>query len=101
MKDAIIRRTQVQSLGSVIKDYLKENKFDRKLAEVDAVNSWESVIGKQVANATSSIFIKDGTLHLHLKSSIIRNELLMMRSDIIRTMNKNAGFELIKNIVLK
>ena len=101
MREAIIRRKEVQSLGSVIKDYLKENKFDRKLAEVDAINSWESVIGKQVASATSSILIKDGTLHLHLKSSIIRNELLMMRSDIIRTMNKNAGFELIKNIVLK
>ncbi len=101
MKDTIIRRTEVQSLGSVIKEYLKEKKFDRKLAEVEAINSWESIIGKQIARSTSAIFIKDEALHLQLKSSIIRNELLMMRSDIIRTINSNAGFELIKSIVLK
>ena len=101
MKDPIVRRTEIQSLGSVIKEYLKEKKFDRKLAEIEAVNSWETVIGKQIARATSSIFIKDETLHLQLKSSIIRHELLMMRTDIIRTINKNAGFELIKSIVLK
>jgi predicted nucleic acid-binding Zn ribbon protein len=101
MRNTIIRRTEVQSLGSVIKEYLKENKFDRKLAEVEAVNSWESIIGKQIARSTSSIFIKDETLHIHLKSSIIRHELLMMRTDIIRTINRNSGFDLIKNIVLK
>lgn len=96
-----MRRTEIQSLGSVIKDYLKENKFDRKLAEVDIVSSWESIIGKQIARATSSIFIKDSTLHLHLKSSIVRNELLMIRSDIIRAINQRAGFEIINAIVLK
>lgn len=96
-----MRRTEIQSLGSVIKEYLKENKFDKKLAEVEIVGSWESIIGKQIARATSSIFIKDGTLHLHLKSSIVRNELLMMRSDIIRAINQRAGFEVVKSIVLK
>jgi predicted nucleic acid-binding Zn ribbon protein len=96
-----MRRTEIQSLGSVIQEYLKENKFDKKLAEVEIVSSWESIIGKQIARATSSIFIKDGTLHLHMKSSIVRNELLMMRSDIIRVINQRAGFEIIKAIVLK
>ena len=96
-----MRRTEIQSLGAVIKEYLEENKFDRKLAEVDIVSSWESIIGKQIARATSSIFIKDGTLNLHLKSSIVRNELLMMRSDIIRAINQRAGFEIVKSIVLK
>jgi predicted nucleic acid-binding Zn ribbon protein len=96
-----MRKTETQSLGSVIKEYLKENNIDRKLAEVDIVSSWESIIGKQIARATSSIFIKDSTLHLHLKSSIVRNELLMMRSDIIRAINQKAGFEIVKAIVLK
>lgn len=96
-----MRRTEMQSLGSVIKEYLKENNFDRKLAEVEIIGSWEDIIGKQIARATSTIFIKDGTLHLHLKSSIVRNELLMMRSDIIRAINQRAGFEIVKSIILK
>ncbi len=95
-----MRRSEIQSLGSAIKDYLKESKFDGKIAEIDAVNLWESIIGKQIARATSSIYIKDGTLHVHLKSSIVRNELFMMRNDIIRVMNQQVGRSVVKAIIL-
>jgi predicted nucleic acid-binding Zn ribbon protein len=96
-----MRRTEIQSIGSVIKEYLKETKFDRKLAEVDVVSSWESIVGRPIARATSSVFIKDGKLHLHLKSSIVRHELLMMRSDLMRVINEKAGFEIVKEVILK
>lgn len=96
-----MRRSNIQSLGSAIKDYLKDQKLDGKIAEIEAVNSWESIIGKQIARATSSIYIKDGTLYVHLKSSIVRNELFMMRNDIIRVMNQRIGREVVKAIILK
>jgi len=96
-----MRRSEIQSLGSAIKDYLKERKFEGKIAEIEAVNSWESIIGKQIARATSSIYIKDGTLYVHLKSSIVRNELFMMRNDIMRVMNQRVGSDVVKAIILK
>jgi predicted nucleic acid-binding Zn ribbon protein len=96
-----MRRTEIQSIGSVIKEYLKENKFDRKLAEVDIVSSWELIVGRPIARATSKISIKDGTLHLHMKSSIVRHELLMMKSDLMRAINDRAGFEIVKEVILK
>ena len=96
-----MKRSEFQSLGSAIKDYLKESDLDGKIAEIDAVNSWEELLGKQVANATSSLFIKDGTLFVFLKSSIVRNELFMIRNDIISEMNKRMGRIVIKSIVLK
>ena len=96
-----MRRSEFQSLGNAIKDYLKEEKIDGKLAELEAVNLWESLIGKQIARATSSIYIKDGVLFVHLKSSIVRNELFMMRDEIIQTMNQRMGQRVVKTIVLK
>jgi predicted nucleic acid-binding Zn ribbon protein len=96
-----MKRNEFQSLGSAIRDYLKEEKFDGKLAEIEAVNSWELIIGKQIARATTSIYIKDGILYVHLKSSIVRNELLMMRNDIIQAINQHIGSRVVKSIVLK
>lgn len=96
-----MRRSEIHSLGSAIKNFLKESKFDRKLAEVDAVSSWEFIIGKPIARATTNIFIRNETLHIHLNSSIIRNELFMMRNDIIRAVNDHAGRIIVKEIVLK
>lgn len=96
-----MRRSEVQSLGNAIKDYLKDQKLDGKMAEIEAVNSWEAIIGKQIARATSSIYIKDGTLYVQLRSSIMRNELFMMRNDIMRVMNQQAGRNVVKAIVLR
>jgi predicted nucleic acid-binding Zn ribbon protein len=96
-----MRRTEIQSIGSVIKEYLKENKFERKLAEVDIVSSWELIVGRSIAKATSTVSIKNSTLHLHMKSSIVRHELLMMKSDLMRAINDRAGFEIVKEVILK
>ena len=96
-----MKRIEFQSLGSAIKDYLKDRKFDSKIAEIEAVNLWESIIGPQIARATSSIYIKDGTLFIHLKSSIVRNELFMMRNDIIQAINQRIGKVVVKAIVLR
>ena len=96
-----MKRSEFQSLGSAIREYLKEEKIDGKLAEIEAVNSWESIIGKQIARATTSIYIKDGILYVHLKSSIVRNELLMMRNDIIQAINQHIGSRVVKSIILK
>ena len=97
----IMRRSEFQSLGNAIKDYLKEEKIDGKIAELDAVNMWESVIGRQIARATSSIYIKDGILYVHLKSSIVRNELFMMRNEIMQAMNERIGRRVVKAVILK
>jgi predicted nucleic acid-binding Zn ribbon protein len=96
-----MKRSEFQSLGSAIREYLKEEKFDVKIAEIDAVNLWESIIGKQIAMATSSIYIKDGTLYVQLKSSIVRNELFMIRNDIIQVMNQRIGRRVVKAIILR
>jgi predicted nucleic acid-binding Zn ribbon protein len=96
-----MRRSEIHSLGSAIRSFLKESKFDRKLAEVDTVGSWESIIGKPIARATTNIYIQKETLYVHLNSSIVRNELFMMRNDIIRAVNEHAGRVIVKTIVLK
>ena len=96
-----MRRSEFQPLGNVIKEFLKEKQFDNKLSEIDVVNSWEKIISKAVARATSSINIKDRTLYVHLRSSVVRQELFMMRHDIVRAVNEYAGKEIITAVVLK
>jgi predicted nucleic acid-binding Zn ribbon protein len=96
-----VKRSEFQSLGSAIREYLKETKIDGKIAEIEAVNLWESIIGKQIARATSSIYIKDGTLFVHLKSSIVRNELFMMRNDIMQAINQRIGSRVVKAVILR
>ena len=96
-----MRRSNTQTIASVIKDYLKEAQIEGKLKEVQVVNSWEELVGKTIARRTNRIYIKNGKLYLHINSSIVKNELLMFREGIIKRINTNAGEEIVKEIVIR
>ena len=96
-----MRRSNTQKLQEVIKEYLQQSKIDKKLLEVQLINSWEEIVGKEIARRTDKIYIKNNKLFAHFRSSVVRNELLMHRETIRTRLNEKAGEELIKEIVLK
>ena len=96
-----MRRSRTISLAEAMQDYIKEMNLGDKLREVGIVESWESTVGKAIASRTSKVYIKDGILYVHLKSSIVRNELLMIREALREKLNENAGSEIIRDIVFR
>jgi hypothetical protein len=96
-----MRRSKTLTLAEVISDYKKEMKIDGKLREVALVGSWEKIAGRAVASRTTRIYVKEGILHVHLKSSVIRSELLMMKESIRSRLNDEAGSEIITDIVFR
>ncbi len=96
-----MRRSKTITLAEALKDYIKEMNFEGKLNEAGLINSWEEVVGKAISSRTSRIFIKDKVLHVHLSSSVVRNELLMLRQALKEKLNEKAGTEVIRDIVLK
>ena len=96
-----MRRSKTISLAEAMKDYIKEMNLEGKLNEVGVINSWEETVGKAIASRTSKIYIRDRVLYVHLNSSVVRNELLMLRQALKEKLNERAGTEVIKDIVLK
>jgi predicted nucleic acid-binding Zn ribbon protein len=96
-----MRRSKTISLAEAIEDYIREMNLEGKLKEVNLINSWEETVGKAIASRTSKIYIKDNILFIHLNSSVVRNELLMLREALKEKLNEKAGAEVIKDIILK
>jgi predicted nucleic acid-binding Zn ribbon protein len=96
-----MRRSKTITLAEAVKDYLKEMKLDGKLSEVAVINSWEEIVGRAISSRTTKIYIKDNVLYVHLKSSVVRNELLMLREELREKLNQKAGSEVVKEIVLR
>jgi predicted nucleic acid-binding Zn ribbon protein len=96
-----MRKSNTQRLSDVLKNYVHENKLERKLSELDLIKSWESVMGKTVARYTGNLYIQNSTLFVETTSPIVRNELLMMREEIRVRLNEVVGEELIKTIVFR
>lgn len=96
-----MRRSKTISLSEAINDYIREMNIGSKLSEVSIINSWEETVGRAISSRTSKIYIKDHILYVHLSSSVVRNELLMLRQALKEKINQKAGAEVIKDIVLR
>jgi hypothetical protein len=96
-----MRRSKTISLAEAVNDYIREMNLGGKLSEVAIINSWEEIVGKAISSRTTRIYIKDQTLFVHLNSSVVRNELLMLRGALKEKLNQKAGSEVIKDIVLR
>ena len=90
-----------QSIGDLIKIFLKKKGLDQKMQEIDLIENWEQVAGPMIANHTKNVAFKDGLLTLSLNSAALRHTLSFSKSDFIEKLNGALGKELIRDIVLK
>ena len=88
-------------LSEVLKEYRSEMNIDRKLKEVNLLNSWEDIAGRAIAKRTSKVYLKDGKLFIYLTSPVVRSELSMAKESLKERLNEKAGEELIKEIILR
>ena len=96
-----MRRSKTITLAEAIKDFVNEMGFNEKLDETSLIGSWEDIVGKAISIRTSKIYIKDHILYVHLSSSVVRNELHMLKDSLKNKLNEKAGKPLIKDIVLR
>ena len=91
----------VQSLGDAIRDILNKFRIDQKFNEAGLINSWEQVVGAMIARHTVKLSIYRRTLFVEVDSASLRNELTYAREKIKTALNKEAGFDVVDEVVLK
>lgn len=96
-----MRRSKTILISEAISDYIRELNIGDKLNEASIINSWEEIVGKAISSRTSKIYIKDHVLFVHLNSSVVRNELLMLRQALKEKINGKVGTEVIQDIVFR
>ena len=94
-----MRKTNDKYLKEALEQMLKVYKIKRRFDETAIVAHWPNFVGKAVANRTKEIYVHDKKLFLRIESSVIKNELLLMRTQIIENINTEAGEELITDII--
>ena len=92
-------RSNDKSLKEAIEQMLPVYKIKRRYDETGVIAAWPELVGKSVANRTKELFIHDKKLFLRIESSVIKNELVLMRLQIINKINEDAKTVLIEDIV--
>lgn len=96
-----MKRTKAQPIGVLLDNLFKSPDVARKIAEGSLPHIWREVTGEVVAASTRQVRFVRGTLYIHVASSILRNELMMQREALVRSINKKLEMELIKSVVVQ
>lgn len=89
------------SMKDAVNKYLKAQGLDDEYREKEILGKWEELVGKPIALRTESLKIHNQVLHIELNSAVMRDELFQRKSQIVKIINDEAGFELVKEVFLK
>ena len=96
-----MRRSKTITIAEAVKDFVNEMGINEKLDETSLIASWEEVVGRTISARTTKIYIKNHVFYVHLNSSVVRNELQMLKSSLKDRLNEKAGKQLIQDIVFR
>ena len=94
-----MRKANDKSLKEAIEQMLQVYKIKKRYEETGVVAHWPELVGKSVANRTREIYIHNKKLYLRIESSVIKNELMLMRQQIIHKINEKAKEVLVEEVI--
>ena len=84
-----------------VKQFFEALGIDQKMHEASVMSRWEEYMGSTVAKRTEKKYIKDRILYIELNSSVMRDELMHQKSEIVKKVNAVAGVEIIDEVFLR
>jgi predicted nucleic acid-binding Zn ribbon protein len=94
-----MKNSNEQTLKEAILALLEEYRLKDGLQESRLISSWDNVAGKFIASNTESIYIRKKNLYIRLNSAALKHELRFAKSDLINSLNKSVGQEVITDII--
>ncbi|PST84203.1 DUF721 domain-containing protein [Pedobacter yulinensis] len=83
------------AIGKMLDTYRLRQKFD----ETSIVSLWPEIVGIAVGNRTKQIYIHNRRLFVRIESSVIKNELVLVRQGILQKINERVGNSVVDEIV--
>jgi hypothetical protein len=89
------------NMKEALSAFIQKNKLQRGMDKVDARAAWARLMGNGVNNYTTDIELKNDVLYVALSSSVLREELSLGKTKIIKMLNEELGKDLVKKLVLR
>jgi len=96
-----MRHSNQQTLGEVIKEFLKNFGLEEKVTETQIVETWDKIMGPGIARYTKQISLRNKTLTIQLSSPALRQELSYGKTKIIKMINEAIGKDVVEDLILR
>ena len=93
-------RRQVKDISGLLNSFLRNNGLEGQLLQMRTIAAWDEVVGPTIASYTQEKFIKNQTLFIKMTSPALRQDLSMMRTQLLTRIKDVVGSEVVTDIKL-
>ena len=94
-------RNSSRKLSDIILEVMRNENISKNMLNARAESLWKIVVGPTVNRSTKSVHVSNGTMYVELTSSVLRQELTMLRGEILERLNKACGEGVVKEIIFR
>ena len=91
-------RKEVKSIDELLQRFLREEGLETPLLQQRVVSAWETVAGAMVARYTGEKYIKNQMLFVKITNPALRQDLSMMRGQLVKRLNEAGGASVITDV---
>tara|TARA_Y100000813_G_C23917950_1_gene237457 strand:- start:186 stop:467 length:282 start_codon:yes stop_codon:yes gene_type:complete len=89
-----------KELKNLISTFLKENKLEKGLLNIEVKKAWFELMNNGVANYTTDLNLRKKTLYIKLSSPALKEELSYGKEKLIKLINERLKENIVEKIIL-
>ena len=93
------RKKEAAPLEEAFNDLLKAFRLEDKFKEKQLINGWGEIVGRTIADRTTSVFIKEKKLFIKLSSGPVKKELMLNRSKVMILIEEKVGKGVVEELI--
>ena len=87
-------------LKNLVNTFLKENKLEKGLLNIEVKKAWFELMNNGVANYTTDVRLRKKTLYIKLSSPALKEELSYGKEKLIKLINERLKKNVVEKIIL-
>lgn len=95
------RLWQMRSIGDAMRQAIERQGLERGIGEQRLIHQWPELVGPAIAAHATPQRLRSGVLWLQVEDAAWRQELSLMRRELVAKINAWAGEELVKELRLR
>lgn len=93
-----MKKSNSEQVGDILRRFMRDEGLETPLNQFRLMSAWKDVMGDGVEQYTGDMFIKNQTLFVKIKSSVLKNNLMMMRTSLVDKLNNTVNAQVITDI---
>ena len=95
-----MKEGKTKQIDELVDQVLRNMGLEQKFKEHEVCMIWPEVVGQMIASRTKSLRISEGKVFVSFTSSVVKNEILMVKEGLIKALNDRVGDHVVKDIVV-